>query len=117
MNQVIRFRRQEPAHLTRAHGLEMRLLHPWAGLRTPFEGAWCVLRPGDVTDTHDHPEQEIFIAVAGRGELVTGGERHPFEAGDLLTIAPGTTHRTENTSDRDCTYYAIWWHPEPGEQP
>ena len=41
------FRRCEPENLVREHGLDLKLLHPWPGLATPFRGAWCVLRPGE----------------------------------------------------------------------
>ncbi|AEV84483.1 hypothetical protein ACWT_3460 [Actinoplanes sp. SE50] len=106
----VQVRRQEPDDLARAHGLDLKLLQPWPGVDTPFEGAWCVLRPGDVTDTHSHPEREIFIGMAGRGVLVTAsGERHSIVAGDLLTMRPGLEHHVENDSDQDFSYYAIWW--------
>lgn len=102
-------RRQETDDLTREHGLDLKLLQPWPGVDTPFEGAWCVLRPGDVTDTHAHPEREIFIGMAGRGVLVTATGRHSVAAGDLLTMRPGLEHHVVNDSDQDFSYYAIWW--------
>ena len=40
----VTIRAKEPDHLERAHGLDLRLLHPWPGLDSPFRGAWCVLR-------------------------------------------------------------------------
>lgn len=102
-------RRQEPAELAREHGLGLRLLQPWPGVDTPFEGAWCVLRPGDVTDTHTHSEREIFIGISGRGDLVTAAGRQVVEAGDLVSMRPGLEHRVENPNDEDFAYYAIWW--------
>jgi mannose-6-phosphate isomerase-like protein (cupin superfamily) len=102
-------RRRIPDQLAREHGLDLKLLQPWPGVDTPFEGAWCVLRPGDVTDSHSHPEREIFIGMAGRGVLVTTTGRHTVAAGDLLTMSPGLEHHVENDSEQDFSYYAIWW--------
>lgn len=102
-------RRREPDHLVRAHGLDLKLLQPWNGLATPFRGAWCVLRPGDVTEPHAHREREIFIVMAGRADVVTGTERHELAAGDILLMRPGVEHRVINEHDTDFSYYAIWW--------
>jgi mannose-6-phosphate isomerase-like protein (cupin superfamily) len=108
-NDGVDVRRGESGDLARQHGLDLKLLQPWPGVDTPFEGAWCVLHPGDVTDAHAHREREIFIGMAGRGELVTPTGRHTVAAGDLLTMRPGLEHHVENTGDEDFAYYAIWW--------
>ncbi|MFJ5925910.1 cupin domain-containing protein [Kitasatospora sp. NPDC092948] len=103
-------RRQEHRQLERAHGLDLRLLHPWDGLTTPFHGAWCVLRPGDLTDTHQHAERELFICMSGRGEVRTpDGASHPIAAGDLVLLPADTDHAVANPHDADFAYYAIWW--------
>lgn len=102
-------RRQEPENLERQHGLDLKLLHPWPNLATPFRGAWCVLRPGDVTDTHSHREQELFVAMEGRAEVVVGGTVHKIEAGDLMLLPADTEHHVVNPHDTDFSYYAIWW--------
>ncbi|WP_225448223.1 cupin domain-containing protein [Streptacidiphilus sp. P02-A3a] len=102
-------RAQESEDLTRAHGLDMKLLHPWPGVDTPFRGAWCVLRPGDVSEGHAHREREIFIAMSGRAEVVTADRRQLLTAGDLATIGPDVEHSVVNPYDEDFAYYAIWW--------
>ncbi|MFE0461462.1 cupin domain-containing protein [Kitasatospora sp. NPDC058965] len=102
-------RHREPEQLERAHGLDLRLLHPWADLSTPFRGAWCVLRPGDVTEQHSHRERELFVCMAGRGVLATAGERHDLAAGDLALMRAGVDHWITNEHDEDFVYYAIWW--------
>ncbi|WP_414938348.1 cupin domain-containing protein [Amycolatopsis sp. cmx-11-51] len=106
---AVDIRRLEHENLTRAYGLDMKLLYPWNGLTAPFRGAWCVLRPGDVSVSHAHHEHEIFIGMAGSAEVVTEGERHRFGAGDLVFLKPGIEHNLVNDHDEDFSYYAIWW--------
>jgi mannose-6-phosphate isomerase-like protein (cupin superfamily) len=103
------FRRCEPENLVREHGLDLKLLHPWPGLATPFRGAWCVLRPGDRTDRHQHREQELFIGIAGRAEVVVGGQTHVMAAGDLMLMPGNVDHHVQNPHEEDFSYYAIWW--------
>ncbi|WP_018681970.1 cupin domain-containing protein [Actinokineospora enzanensis] len=106
---LVDIRRAEPANLVRAHGLDLALLHPWPGLATPFRGAWCVLRPGDRTDVHQHRERELFVAMSGRGEVLLDGERHELAAGDLMLLPADHDHHVHNPFDEDFAYYAIWW--------
>jgi mannose-6-phosphate isomerase-like protein (cupin superfamily) len=105
----VSIRRLEPENLAREHGLDLKLLQPWQGLNAPFHGAWCVLRPGDVSMTHAHHEHELFIGMSGRAELVTGERRHEFAAGDIARMRPGVEHSIVNRHDEDFSYYAIWW--------
>ncbi|KQV17158.1 MULTISPECIES: cupin domain-containing protein [unclassified Kitasatospora] len=102
-------RRQEPARLERAHGLDLGMLHPWGDLTTPFHGAWCVLRPGDVTEVHQHTERELFICMAGRAEVRSADGSHPIAAGDLVLLPVDSDHSVANPHDEDFAYYAIWW--------
>ncbi len=106
---MIDLRRLDRDHLERAHGLDGQRLLPWAALNAPFEGAWCVLRAGTGSTAHAHHEYEIFIAVAGRAELVVDEQRRPFAAGDVVRIPRGSTHRVVNDSAEDFEYYGIWW--------
>ncbi|MEV0338690.1 cupin domain-containing protein [Nocardia sp. NPDC050713] len=95
--------------LTEAYGVASERLLPWPPLNAPFEGAWCVLRPGDVSTAHAHHEYELFIAMTGRAVLEVDGERREFVAGDLAHLIPGTTHHVRNVGDADFEWYAIWW--------
>lgn len=102
-------RRGEPDRLVRDHGLDLGMLMPWPGLNAPFRGAWCVLRPGDVTEAHTHRERELFIVMAGRADMVCNGRRHALRAGDLALMRGGIEHHIVNEHDEDFSYYAIWW--------
>ncbi|WP_330230689.1 cupin domain-containing protein [Nocardia sp. NBC_00508] len=105
-------RRLDRAGLTEAYGVATERLLPWAVLNAPFEGAWCVLGPGGVSEAHAHHEYELFIAMSGRATLDVDGERREFLAGDLAHLVPGTTHHVRNVGDADFEWYAIWWDTE-----
>ncbi|WNV85220.1 cupin domain-containing protein [Umezawaea sp. Da 62-37] len=106
---TVQIHRLENERVARMYGLELKMLHPWPGLVTPFQGAWCVLRPGDVSMAHAHHDHEIFIVMAGRGRVVGDGQEHEISGGDIAFMRPGTTHHVLNHGDEDFSYYAIWW--------
>jgi mannose-6-phosphate isomerase-like protein (cupin superfamily) len=113
---VIDIHRLDRTHLERAYGLDSQRLLPWPELNAPFEGAWCVLRPHTTSTAHSHHEYEIFIALAGVATLVVDGERHPFSAGDIVRLPPGSTHCVANEGDKDFEYYGVWWDTEMSAQ-
>ncbi|MEV7970802.1 cupin domain-containing protein [Sphaerisporangium sp. NPDC088356] len=84
-------------------------LMPWAALNAPFEGAWCVVKPGTATTKHAHHEYEIFIAVSGEAVLSSMGEHSPFKPGDLVHFPPHVDHQVINEGDEDFEMYAVWW--------
>ncbi len=92
-----------------AYGVASQRLLPWELLNAPFEGAWCVLGPGEASDPHSHHEYELFIAMKGRAVLEEDGVRREFVAGDLAHHQPGTYHHVHNVGDEDFEWYAIWW--------
>ncbi|WP_433260867.1 cupin domain-containing protein [Actinosynnema sp. CS-041913] len=102
-------RRGEHERVSRNFGLDFKLLHPWPGMTTPFRGAWCIVRPGDVTEPHAHGEDEIMIAMAGGGVLVTDEGRIECAAGDIVFMPANTGHSVVNEGDEDFSYYSIWW--------
>ncbi|MFI5063126.1 MAG: cupin domain-containing protein [Streptosporangiales bacterium] len=106
---MIEIRRLDRANLTRAYGLDSQRLLPWPALNAPFEGAWCVLKPGDESTPHAHHEYEVFIAMLGRARLSVDDEQFEFTAGDIVHLPPGCTHRVSNDSAQDFEYYGIWW--------
>ena len=98
--------------LTHENGLDAQRLLPWPALNAPFEGSWCVIRPGTASTAHAHHEYEIFIAVAGSAVLESQGEREPFVAGDIVHFPPDTEHRVVNEGDDDFEMYSVWWDAE-----
>jgi mannose-6-phosphate isomerase-like protein (cupin superfamily) len=81
-------------------------------LNAPFEGAWCVVKPGTASTAHAHHEHEIFIAITGTATLESGEQRTPFAAGDIAYFEPGQRHQVINDSDVDFQMYGVWWDSE-----
>ncbi|MGW4523063.1 cupin domain-containing protein [Amycolatopsis sp. NPDC004378] len=113
---MIDIRSLDRENLERAYGLDSQRLLPWPQLNAPFEGAWCVLRPGTTSTPHAHHEYEIFIAVSGSATLVVDDEPHPFTAGDVVRLPPGSKHCVANEGDADFEYYGVWWDTEMAAQ-
>ncbi|WP_431937424.1 cupin domain-containing protein [Micromonospora sp. RP3T] len=109
---MIDIRRLDRDRLEPAYGIAGQRLLPWPALNAPFEGAWCVLRAGTESTPHSHHEYEIFIAVSGTATVVVDESRHPFAAGDIVRMPPGSTHRVVNDGPDDFEYYGLWWDPE-----
>lgn len=61
-----------------------------------------------------HTRDEVYVVIAGSGEFVNGGERQPFQAGELLFVPAGVEHRFENFSD-DFSTWVIFYGPHGGE--
>jgi mannose-6-phosphate isomerase-like protein (cupin superfamily) len=46
-----------------------------------------------------HPQDEIYVIIAGRGIFQNGEEKHPFQPGDVLFVPAGREHRFLEFSD------------------
>lgn len=103
-------------NLKAEYGAYTQRLMPWEAVNAPFEGAWCLLKPGTATTPHSHHEYEIFIAVSGEAVLEAEGKRTAFTAGDVAHMIPGENHQVINESDRDFQFYSVWWDAEMTEK-
>lgn len=77
----------------------------------PFEKAGVKLvffAPRGVDHQTYHDEDEFYFIVRGSGDIVIGGERRPFGAGDVFFIEKNVEHRFENFSD-DFATWAIFF--------
>ncbi|MGH3858787.1 cupin domain-containing protein [Actinokineospora sp.] len=84
-------------------------LMPWTAVNAPFEGAWCVIKPGAASVRHAHHEYEIFIAVSGTAVLESAGERTTFTAGDIVHFPPFVEHQVINETAEEFEMYTVWW--------
>jgi mannose-6-phosphate isomerase-like protein (cupin superfamily) len=109
-------RELDAAGLRPDNGLLTQRLLPWPSLNAPFEGAWCVVRPGTASTAHSHHEYEIFIAMTGSAILESDGRRTAFNAGDIAYFEPGQSHQVINESDSDFQMYGIWWDPQMSQR-
>lgn len=80
-------------------GSEIReLLHPSQHAVRNQSLAEAVIPPGTATLLHRHKtSEEIYHVTQGNGLMTLGGETFAIAAGDSVAIAPGTSHRVENT--------------------
>ena len=105
-------RKLDRANLKPDNGLVAQRLMPWSALNAPFEGSWCVVRPGAESGAHGHHEYEIWVAMTGAAEVICEGERTPFVAGDIIHFPPHAHHQVVNRSDSDFEMYAVGWDAE-----
>lgn len=92
--------------------LRAQRLMPWPVLNAPFEGSWCVVRPGAESGPHGHHEYEIWVATAGSAEIISEERKVVFSAGDIVYFPPGVVHQVVNNGDADFEMYAVWWDAE-----
>jgi mannose-6-phosphate isomerase-like protein (cupin superfamily) len=60
--------------------------------------AEATVSPGGSTFLHLHREsEEIYLFIAGQGQMRLGNEEVEVQAGDSVLIAPGTPHKLFNT--------------------
>jgi mannose-6-phosphate isomerase-like protein (cupin superfamily) len=98
------------------NGLVAQRLMPWDLVNAPFEGSWCVVRPGAESGAHGHHEYEIWVAMTGEAEIVTQAGTAPFRAGDVVHFTPHEKHQVVNRGGEDFQFYAIWWDDELTEK-
>ncbi|GAA0706746.1 cupin domain-containing protein [Dactylosporangium roseum] len=106
---MMEMRKFDGARLAEDNGLDATRLMPWPALNAPFEGSWCIVRPGTESGMHGHHEYEIWIAMTGVAEIVCEGRRTPFVAGDIVHFPPQVVHQVVNDGDEDFSMYAVWW--------
>lgn len=65
---------------------------------TLFRGVWeYELQQGEVSETHQHESgEELNIALEGSGRITIGGTTRGFEAGQVVLVPAGVSHRIEN---------------------
>ncbi|KOX12161.1 cupin [Saccharothrix sp. NRRL B-16348] len=105
-------RKLDREHLKLDNGLVAQRLMPWSLVNAPFEGSWCVVRPGAESGAHGHHEYEIWVAMSGESHILTEDGETPFVAGDIVHFTPHERHQVVNRGQADFEFYAIWWDAE-----
>ena len=73
-------------------------------------------RPVGVDLQTPHTRDEVYVVASGSGEFFCGGERQPFESGEVLFVPAGVEHRFEDFTEDFATW--VFFHgPEGGEVP
>lgn len=74
-----------------------------------------IYAPEKVDLQQPHEQDELYVVISGSGTFFNDGERHPFQAGDLLFVPAGVEHRFEDFSD-DFKTWVIFYGPMGGEK-
>lgn len=73
-----------------------------------------IYRPDRVDRQQTHSRDEIYVVISGSGWFVKGGERRPFQAGEMLFAPARVEHRFEDFTE-DFATWVIFYGPEGGE--
>jgi mannose-6-phosphate isomerase-like protein (cupin superfamily) len=65
---------------------------------------WVDVAPGGRQIPHHHPEVQIYVIIAGQGEMLVGDETRLVSAGELVHVPSGTPHGITNRGDTPLTY-------------
>ena len=106
------FRKMNWGALVHEYDLDGARLLPWKGLKSPFGGAWCVVRPGTESRRHAHDEYELFIVIDGCAQVRVGEELIDAQKGDQVLLPLNAEHSVINSSEEDFHFYSIWWDKE-----
>jgi oxalate decarboxylase/phosphoglucose isomerase-like protein (cupin superfamily) len=100
--------------LKHEYGVDGQRLLPFGNREHPFPfgGAYCITRAGTESMPHiNEPadEEEMFIAIAGKADVVVGDKTYQMEQGDVMYIPNGINHYVDNKTTVDFHFYALWW--------
>ncbi|WET76287.1 class I tRNA ligase family protein [Amycolatopsis sp. QT-25] len=95
--------------LTRAFGIDVATLDPGTGGDLGVGASWGRVAPGVRSLTHQHDETEIWVLVAGGGDLVVDGAAHRIEAGTVVRFDPFETHYVTNNGETDLVLVSFFW--------
>ncbi len=91
--------------LSRGDGLVSRLLHSERDdPDTDLTVTWVTVEPGASQVRHSHDPEQVYVLVAGAGEMTVGEQTRSVAAGDCVHIPSNTTHGIENTGDEPLEY-------------
>ncbi len=72
-------------------------------------------RPDGGDPQKPHTRDEVYLVARGSGRFINGENSHPFQAGDMLFVPAGISHRFERFTEDFCTW-VIFYGPEGGEK-
>lgn len=108
-------RRDAQKSLSREYNCDMRRLFPWPEMvdtkrpLSEYGAVWVIVRAGDDVDAHRHDEEEAFIPVAGRAELIVEGQTTTIGVGDVVYLPRYWQHQLKNPYDEDFQFVDIFW--------
>jgi (S)-ureidoglycine aminohydrolase len=76
-----------------------------------FDVHATTLNPGFASHLpHTHRAEEIILMIKGNGEMQIGEIFHRTSPGDVILLNSNIPHAIKNTSNAQCSYFAIQWH-------
>lgn len=71
-------------------------------------------KPKGVDLQEPHWKDEVYVVISGSGYFVNGGQRQPFESGEVLFVPAGVEHRFEDFTE-DFATWVLFYGPAGGE--
>jgi methionyl-tRNA synthetase len=71
--------------------------------------SWGRVAPGVRSQAHQHDETEVWVLVAGGGDLVVDGAEYRIEAGAVVRFDPFETHYVTNNGETDLVLASFFW--------
>ena len=65
-----------------------------------LSGGLYVLEAGAVDSQTPHTEDELYVAMSGRGRITVGEEIRDVRGGTVIFVAAGVTHRFHDIEER-----------------
>jgi mannose-6-phosphate isomerase-like protein (cupin superfamily) len=75
----------------------------------PFKAARFSVEPGCTTPVDSHSMREIWLVIAGSGELIYGGKTVPVSAADIVYFEPPKPHQVRNDGTAPLNIFSVWW--------
>lgn len=108
-------RRGLDAQTTREYNADLRRLLPWrerAETKRPLSEFGAILvtvRANENVDAHRHDEEECFIIVSGRADLIVEGQKTTIGQGDVVFMPRFWTHQLCNPYDTAFQFIDLYW--------
>ena len=91
--------------LSRGDGVVSRLLHSERDAAgTELTITWVDVEPGSSQVLHSHDPEQVYVILAGEGQMTVGDDQQAVGAGDLVHIPANTEHGIENTGEETLEY-------------
>lgn len=65
---------------------------------------WVDVEVGAKQRLHNHPEVQVYVIIAGTGQMHVGDETREVQAGDLIFIPSEAFHGIDNTGNSVLSY-------------
>lgn len=91
-----------PAHQPRA-GITFQFFR---SLHNIF--AFVTVEPGAESNVHDHPWEQVVMAVEGETDFYFDGAEFPIKSGDIFFVPPTIEHGLRPRSDSRCGLFVTW---------